>query len=93
LEVLKRSEILATHKIQKELLSVREKMGIILDTLRNKGIITFCAIFSPDEGKMGVIVTFLAMLELVKESLIDIVQAEPFGVIHLKALDYEPTKE
>lgn len=93
LEVLKRSEILATHKIESEALSVRERMGVILDRLREEKLIQFETFFKPQEGRMGVVVTFLAMLELLKESLIDIVQTQAFGQIHIKALDYETDEE
>lgn len=93
LDVLRRSDMIATHKIEKDALSVRERMGVILDRLRTEKYISFYQFFDPSEGRMGVVVTFLAMLELLKESLIDMVQTEAFGPIHLKALDYETDEE
>ncbi len=93
LDVLKRSELLATHKVEREALSVRERMTAILDRLRVDKLVRFEQLFNASEGRTGVIVTFLAMLELLKESLIDMVQAEPFGPIHMKALDYETDEE
>lgn len=93
LEVLKRSELLATHRVEKEALSVRERMTFILDSLTKQSTVRFEQFFNKNEGRMGVVVTFLAMLELLKESLIDMVQTEPFGPIHLKALEYETDEE
>lgn len=93
LEVLKRSELLATHKVEKDALSVRERMTVILDRLNTESIVRFEQFFNSGEGRMGVVVTFLAMLELLKEHLIDMVQTEPFGPIHLKALEYETDEE
>ncbi len=93
MEVLQRSEMLATHKIQREPLSVRERMTTILDELRAQSVCAFEHFFSQEEGRMGVVVTFLAMLELLKEHLIDIVQTKPFSPIHLKALDHESSEE
>ena len=73
-EVLKRAEIFASHDIQSEVLSVRERMSSILDIINKNGTIKFIDCFTYQEGRMGAIVTFLAILELAKESLIDIVQ-------------------
>jgi len=62
-------------------------MSSILDQVQLAGdnFVTFLALFNPEEGRAGVVVTFLAMLELIKESLLDIVQTEPFAPIHVKA--------
>lgn len=83
-EVLKRAELSAHHTIEKETFSVRERMGQILATLKDREFITFSSLFTPDEGRLGVVVTFLAMLELLKEAFIEFIQAAPFGPIHLK---------
>jgi len=85
-DVLKRVELNAKHQIQLEPLSVRERMSIILSSLTNKEFITFSSAFTTTEGRRGVIVTFLAMLELLKDHLIEFVQTTPFGPIHLKAI-------
>lgn len=82
--VLRRSERFEHHEIQREQLSTRERMTQVLDQLRGGSFTTFKALFQPEEGKLGVVVTFLAILELVKESLIDIVQQDTFGAIHVK---------
>lgn len=93
LEVLKRSELIATHKIQMEPLSVREKMSGILNNLRETPNIRFEHLFSPEEGRLGIVVTFIAILELLKEFMIQCVQAEPFGPIHIKAITHENVEE
>ena len=84
-QALQRSEIFAHHHVQREALSVRERMSAVLVTLRGEQYADFATLFDPAEGRMGVTVTFLAILELLKESLIDVVQAEPFGPIHVRA--------
>jgi segregation and condensation protein A len=84
-DVLLRSEMFAHHHVQREPLSVRERMSQVLLALEGNQYADFARLFDPTEGRIGVVVTFLAILELVKESLIDIVQAEPFGPIHVRA--------
>ena len=84
-EALKRSEMFAHHHIQREALSVRERMSQVLVDLEGERYRDFGELFDPAEGRMGVTVTFLAILELLKEALIDVVQAEPFGPIHVRA--------
>ena len=84
-EVLRRAEILASHNIQSETLSVRERMSLILDSINESGTIKFIDCFTHEEGKMGAIVTFLAILEMVKESLIDIIQNEDYSMIYLQS--------
>ena len=82
-DVLKRIEHNASHQISREPLSVRERMTRILSGIQEKGNLTFSSMFTKDEGRLGVVVTFLAILELLKDHLIDIVQATTFGPIHL----------
>lgn len=86
-DVLRRAEMFSHHHIQREPLSVRERMSIVLSSLKPGAFIPFASLFKVEEGRMGVIVTFLAILELIKESLLDVVQSEPFAPIHLKAAD------
>ena len=85
-EVLKRAAMFTSLHLLKEPLSVRERMSTILEKLKNKDFIEFTELFHLKEKKTGLVVTFLAILELMKESLIEIVQAKAFGVIHVKAL-------
>jgi segregation and condensation protein A len=83
-DVVTRSEMFAHHHVQRERLSVRERMTDIVARLENSSFVDFVQLFSPEEGRMGVAVTFIAILELVREGLIDIVQPEPFGPIHVR---------
>jgi len=83
--VLQRESAFAHHHIMREPLSVRERMTRILDSVRSDGYTEFSTLFDFAEGKGGVVVTFLAILELVRESLITLVQNEPFAPIHLQA--------
>ena len=93
-EVLKRAEMYSNIHFLKEPLSVRERMATILETLRDNDFIEFTALFDLKEQRAGLVVTFLAILELMKESLIEIVQTNAFGMIHVKALisDNETTE-
>ena len=84
-DVLARAEMYAHHLIHREALSVRERMTIVLDRLRGDEFIDFLDLFTVEEGKAGVIVSLLAILELSKESLIQIVQNDINGPIYLKA--------
>jgi segregation and condensation protein A len=84
-EALQRSEMFAHHHVQREPLSVRERMSKVLVALEHERYVNFVDLFDPSEGRMGVTVTFLALLELLKESLIDVVQAEPYGPIHVRS--------
>lgn len=86
-DVLKRVELNASHNIQMEPLSVRERMTRILDALNGKEFVVFSDMFSLKEGRLGVVVSFLAMLELLKDHIIEFVQTTPFGPIHLKAVN------
>ena len=84
--VLKRAEMYSNIHFLKEPLSVRERMATILENLRDNDFIEFTALFDLKEQRAGLVVTFLAILELMKESLIEIVQTNAFGIIHVKAL-------
>ena len=87
-QVLARNDAFGHHHIQKETLSTRERMSAILAQLRQvakkQPFVEFGALFSPKEGKAGVVVTFLAILELIKESLIDCVQSGHYGQLQIK---------
>jgi segregation and condensation protein A len=84
-DVVLRSEMFAHHHIQRERLSVRARMGDILTSLEQASFVEFIRLFRHNEGRMGVTVTFMAILELVREGLIEIVQAEPFAPLHVRA--------
>ena len=89
-EALDRSTMFAHHHVQREPLSVRERMSNILLTLQTERYVEFQRLFDPREGRIGVTVTFLAILELIKETLINVVQAEAFGPIHVRAAQAGP---
>ena len=82
--VLTRAQMYRHHRVQVESLSVRERMTIVLDHVQRTHFVEFTALFSPREGRQGVIVTLLALLELLRESLIELVQVKPLGPIHVK---------
>jgi segregation and condensation protein A len=83
-KVIERAELFQHHHIQREPLSVRERMTIIMDRIGSDNFANFEDLFELSEGRMGVVVTFLAVLELLKESLVTVVQQEPFAPIHVK---------
>jgi segregation and condensation protein A len=83
-EVVVRSEMFAHHHIQRERLSIRQRMSDIVSSLETASFVEFARLFRPEEGRMGVTVTFVAILELVREGLIEIVQAEPFAPLHVR---------
>ena len=84
-DVLKRAEMFESHQVEAERLSTRQRMSDVLESLQGRSFVPFVALFKLAEGKLGVVVTFLAVMELVKESLVEIVQSEPFAPIHVKA--------
>lgn len=84
-DVLSRAEMFARLHVQREPLSVRQRMGEILLKLDNERFVDFPNLFDPREGRIGIVVTFIALLELLRESVIEIVQAEPFSPIHVRA--------
>ena len=84
-EVLTRAEMFSHHHIQREPLSVRERMSLVLSALTYEKFTDFTSLFTVEEGRMGVVVTFLAVLELIKESLVELVQNEPFAPIHVRS--------
>ncbi len=84
-DVMSRAELFAQHHIQSEPLSVRERMSRIVQSLKGREFIQFEQLFELEEGRTGVVVTFLALLELLREHLVDLVQQELFGSIYLRA--------
>ncbi|MES2719549.1 MAG: ScpA family protein [Pseudomonadota bacterium] len=84
-DVLRRADLYESHQISKEGLSMRERMSQMLDKLRGGGFLPFVSLFTVEEGRLGVVVSFMAILELVKEGLIDLVQTEAFADIHVRA--------
>jgi segregation and condensation protein A len=85
-KVLQQADMRAHHLIRREPLSVRERMTKILEQVRADVFTDFVALFTVEEGRMGVVVTFIALLELLKQSLIELIQTEAYGRIHVKAV-------
>jgi len=84
-DVMSRGQMFAHHQVQRERLSVRQRMSDVLGALGTQAFVEFTRLFRPEEGRMGVTVTFSAILELLREGLIEIVQAEQFAPIHVRA--------
>ncbi|PZP21925.1 MAG: segregation/condensation protein A [Pseudomonas kuykendallii] len=91
-EVLRRADMFESHQVTREALSTRERMSEVLERLKGGGFVAFVALFSAEEGRLGVVVTFMAVLELIKESLVELVQNEPFAPIHVRLRGEEPTQ-
>jgi len=83
-EVLSRHDMFAHHHVQREPLSVRQRMSEIMAALTNAAFVDFVRLFSAEEGRRGVTVTFVAILELLREGLIDVVQPEAYGPLHVR---------
>ena len=88
-DILKRAQLVQHHKISREELSVREHMSIVLRKLQGRKFIEFEHLFDPAQGVPVLVVTFIALLELAKETLIEITQAEAFAPIYVR-LAYTP---
>jgi len=84
-DVMQRADMFAHHHVSRERLSVRQRMSDVLGALRTQAFVEFVTLFRPHEGRMGVTVTFSAILELLREGLVEIVQSEPFAPIHVRA--------
>ena len=88
-DILKRAKLIQHHKISREELSVREHMSIVLKRLQGRKFVEFEELFDPSQGSQVLVVTFLALLELGKETLIEITQAEAYAPIYIR-LAYTP---
>ena len=92
-EVLRRAEMFSHHHIQREPLSVRERMSRVLEALNEAPFVEFRQLFTLEEGRGGVVVTFLAILEMLKGHLIDLVQQEPYAPIYVSLAGRVPDDE
>jgi segregation and condensation protein A len=88
-DILKRAKLVQHHKISREELSVREHMSLVLRKLQGQRFVEFGDLFDPTRGSQVLVVTFIAMLELAKETLIELTQAEAFAPIYVR-LAYSP---
>ncbi len=84
-DVLKRAEMFTNLHMQREPLSVRQRMSEILSRIKASEFTGFVDLFDPEEGRMGVAVTFIAILELLRESVIEVVQSEQYAPLHVRA--------
>ena len=84
-DVIQRAAMFAHHKVSRERLSVRQRMTEVLERLQHSEFVEFAHLFKVEEGRLGVTVTFMAVLELTREGLIDLVQAEAYGALHVRA--------
>ena len=91
-EVIRRADMFSSHHIQRESLSMRERMSIVLEKIDSDSFIPFTDLFDITEGRMGVVVSFMAILELIKERLLELVQSEPYAPIHVKARSTDATE-
>ncbi|MEY4156642.1 MAG: hypothetical protein RJB64_1363 [Pseudomonadota bacterium] len=89
-DILKRAKLVQHHKITREELSVREHMSLVLKRLQNRQFVEFEQLFQPEQGLPVLVVTFIALLELAKETLVEITQAEAFAPIYVR-LSYTPS--
>ena len=80
-----RASLNERHQVSREALSTRERMTLIMTRLSAEQFTPFEALFTLEEGKAGVVVAFMALLELVKERLVEIVQNEPLSPLHVRA--------
>jgi segregation and condensation protein A len=83
-DILKRAKLVQHHKISREELSVREHMSIVLKKLQGRRFVGFEDLFDPSQGSPVLVVTFIALLELAKETLIEITQAEAYAPIYVR---------
>ena len=83
-EVLARSDMFAHLHVQREPLSVRQRMTDVMSALASQEFVEFVRLFRAEEGRAGVTVTFVAILELMREGLIEIVQSEPYAPLHVR---------
>jgi len=84
-DVLKRAQMFTNLHLQRERLSVRQRMSEILSHINASSFSGFTDLFDPEEGRHGVAVTFIAILELLRESVIEVVQAEAYSALHVRA--------
>ncbi len=89
-DVVQRATMFAHLHVARETLSVRQRMSDVLATLEGVGLVEFIRLFQAEEGRLGVTVTFAAILELLREQLVEIVQAEPYQPLYVRRVDREP---
>jgi segregation and condensation protein A len=91
-DVIQRAAMFAHHHVQRELLSVRQRMSEIVERLQSASFLEFGQLFQVEEGRMGVTVTFTALLELMREGLVEVVQADSFAALHVRSAVPSPAQ-
>ena len=89
-DVVQRATMFEHLHVQRETLSVRQRMSDVLALLGDSALVEFVNLFRAEEGRLGVCVTFAALLELLREGLIDVVQAEPYAPLHVRRAERDP---
>ncbi|HTL49332.1 MAG TPA: ScpA family protein [Steroidobacteraceae bacterium] len=89
-DVVQRAEMFANLHVQRETLSVRQRMSDVLALLEGVGLVEFIRLYRAEEGRLGVTVTFAAILELLREQLVEIAQAEPYQPLYVRRIDPDP---
>jgi segregation and condensation protein A len=89
-DVVLRAQLFSHHHVRREPLSIRARMGDIVAAVEEGAFVDFISLFRPEEGRMGVTVTFVAILELLREGLIDVVQTEPLAPLHVRKVPATP---
>lgn len=84
-DVMSRAKLNASHQVERETLSIRERMTLVLEKVKSEEFTEFSELFTVEEGRMGVVVTLIAILELVRQASLEFVQAEHFAPIYVKA--------
>ena len=84
-DVLHRADMFSSHHVTREPLSLRERMSRVLELVSVDRFTQFTDLFDISEGRQGVVVTFMAILELIKQQLIELAQTDPYAPIHVKA--------
>jgi len=92
-DVVQRAAMFAHHHVQREPLSVRQRMSDVLSALEGGDLVYFVSLFKAEEGRMGVTVTFIAILELMREGLIEVAQAEAYAPLHVRLTARRPASE
>jgi len=89
-DVVQRAAMFAHHHVQRERLSVRQRMSDVLSVLESGELVHFASLFKAEEGRMGVTVTFIALLELMREGLVEVAQAEAYAPLHARLTSRRP---
>lgn len=92
-DIMSRAKLFASHHVQMEGLSIRARMTDILERVKADQFMRFELLFTPEEGRMGVVVSFIAILELIRNSALELTQAEPFAPIYVKAREIDESSE